>query len=182
MDDPTIRRLLDWWRENGAPEPVLEIRGVPGAGRGMFAIRDIEPNKPIVQVPRNLLVSRAAVLSKWCSVLTKSPRAARLSEHCVLAAFLVLLKLQAPCVAPSVHEFWAPYLATVPTQFTNLFFDEAVYDCEFLPQDTKRRIETQIRTAHTDLAAITAVLHDLVDQHLLPLYCQPRLCSSWRCG
>ncbi|KAJ3372244.1 SET domain-containing protein 4 [Allomyces arbusculus] len=128
----------------------------------------MEPKEPIVQVPRKLLVSRTAVLSKWCPVLTKSPRAARLSEHCVLAAFLVLLKLQAPCVEPNVHEFWAPYLATVPAQFTNLFFDGAMHDCEFMPQDTKRRLDTQIRTVRTDLAAFTSVLHDLVDQHLLP--------------
>ncbi|KNE59771.1 hypothetical protein AMAG_18418 [Allomyces macrogynus ATCC 38327] len=139
-----------------------------GAGRGMFAVRDIEPNEPIVQVPRNLLVSRTAVLSKWCPVLTKSPHAARLSEHCVLTAFLVLLKLQAPCVKLSVHEFWAPYLATVPAQFTNLFFDDAVHNCEFMPQDAKRRLDTQIRTVRTDFAAFTAVQKDLGDQHLLP--------------
>ncbi|KAL3156684.1 hypothetical protein ABBQ38_000961 [Trebouxia sp. C0009 RCD-2024] len=107
------KELLDfqgWTLEQGLPKQQVEVRNVPGQGRGLFATEGIRKGQQLLQIPETLLLTAEKAARECCfgSVLTD----AGLPDWTVLASYLVELWDQHK--EGEASSYWAPYIALLP--------------------------------------------------------------------
>ena len=92
------------------PAVQVEVRNVPGQGRGLFATEEIRKGQQLLQIPDNLLLTAEKAAKECCfgSVLTD----AGLPDWTVLASYLVELWDQHK--EGNASSYWAQYIALLP--------------------------------------------------------------------
>ena len=88
----------------------VEVRNVPGQGRGLFATQEIRKGQQLLQIPDNMLLTAEKAAKERCfgSVLTD----AGLPDWTVLASYLV--ELRDKYKEGNVSSYWAQYIALLP--------------------------------------------------------------------
>ncbi|KAI9217561.1 hypothetical protein BC828DRAFT_390852, partial [Blastocladiella britannica] len=145
---------IEIWFKGQGGTTCLSVHEFQDTGRGMKATRSISKGDVVLEIPRNLLVTRALV-ERY------APGASQLPEQCALALFLYLLKTDA--LPPQLRSFWSSYLGSLPSNFDS--FLSVLPTCTHLPTEATTGIGKQLNTMneHFDLANR---VHELPDPAL----------------
>lgn len=88
----------------------LEVRTVPGQGRGLFAVEKIRKGQQLLQIPDSLLLTADKAVSECC--IGSALKDAGMFDWTVLATYLVELWDQWKQGQRS--SYWAQYVALLP--------------------------------------------------------------------
>ncbi|KAI0637037.1 SET domain-containing protein [Trametes polyzona] len=108
-------RLLKWLKEvHGMDTDALrlEARDVPGAGRGLFATKDIPPGSTLFEIPRKALMNITTV-----SPIYPSVKEGRLTSNQLVTMHLLLHKPLGE--EDSKDRIFGPYISTLPRDFSS---------------------------------------------------------------
>ncbi|OSD01579.1 SET domain-containing protein [Trametes coccinea BRFM310] len=115
LDTQRWERLLQWLRDKHGMDTdalLVEPRQVPGAGRGLFAARDIPPSATIFEVPSSALMNVKTLLPLYPHI-----REGRLSSHQLVSLHLLLHR--PPGEDDSLDSHFGPYISTLPRDFSS---------------------------------------------------------------
>ncbi len=121
-NDPIVDRLVAWMKAGRCDLSRVMIKNVAGKGRGIYAAKRLVPNKSIIYIPRDYMMTTVlARASDIGQAMIKSGVDLQ-STHSLLAAYMLQEKR-------NHFSFWQPYLASQPDNFDNvpLFFDEETF-------------------------------------------------------
>ncbi|KAH9946169.1 SET domain-containing protein [Epithele typhae] len=120
MDDLDKRRwerLLCWLRDEHGMDVSegafhVEARRVPGAGRGLFAMRDCPPSTELFKIPATALLNKKTV-----SALYPDLRKSKLSAIQIVSLHLFLHRPSGE--DDSADPRFGPYISTLPRDFSS---------------------------------------------------------------
>jgi hypothetical protein len=119
--DPKVERLKAWFLSFAGAfvSPDIEVRYIPGRGRGVFATREIPAGTAVIGAPTSLSLTPAAVLKRfpeWKSL--------QLEGISLLALFLAVEKYHLP------EKSWANALLGRERQMYEPFTSMLEEECE----------------------------------------------------
>ncbi|KAH9901320.1 SET domain-containing protein [Cubamyces lactineus] len=115
LDTQRWERLLVWLRDKHGMDTAalrIEPRTVPGAGRGLFATKDIPPSSILFEIPSGALLNAATVLPLYPQI-----KEGQLSGTQLVSLHLLLHKPSGD--ADSSDPIFGPYITTLPRDFSS---------------------------------------------------------------
>ncbi|KAI8998695.1 SET domain-containing protein [Trametes punicea] len=168
LDAKRWERLLEWLSSKHGMDTnamFVEARQVPGAGRGLFASRDIPPSSILFQVPSSALINVKTLLPLYPQV-----KEGRLSGVQLVSFHLLLHKPSGK--GDSLDSCFGPYVSTLPRDFSSHPLTWSInrklgkedpwsnYFLDHVPPSTRKMVRMLSERFWADWEAIVAVMRD----------------------
>ncbi|KAI9064369.1 SET domain-containing protein [Trametes sanguinea] len=166
LDTQRWARLLNWLRDKHGMDTdalLVEPRQVPGAGRGLFAARDIPPSATLFEVPSSALMNVETLLPLYPQI-----KEGRLSSHQLVSLHLLLHRPSRG--DDSMDSHFGPYISTLPRDFSSHPLTWLInhkhgnddpwtgYLLKNLPPSTRMTLHKSYETFQKDWEAVVRVL------------------------